>query len=54
MKQNISLSDFYTKIEPSNSRLKSRVCDGVTDGIGTAKEIISSILEAHGISKTLT
>lgn len=29
MKQNISLSDFYTKIEPSNSRLKSRVCNGV-------------------------
>lgn len=29
MKQNISLFNFYTKIEPSNSRLKSRVCDGV-------------------------
>ena len=28
MKQNISSFDFYTKIAPSNSRLKSRVCDG--------------------------
>ena len=28
MKQNISSFVFYTKIAPSNSRLKSRVCDG--------------------------